>query len=179
MKGDFDLKRHIKRVCILAVLLLVTFCLPLVSASATSFENLPFESFSYWEGSNSESAVPVKSMFRFEKQLFGADFGLEDGFRSVTDVFVDENYLYILDSDNSRLIVANKQSYQTVSIIEDPEYQDETLHFRRAGGIFAKDSDIYICDTENERLIICDIHGKVSRVITKPESDICPAKTGL
>lgn len=174
MKGDFDLKRHIKRVCLLALVLLLAFCLPLVSVSATSFENVPYESFSYWEGSNSESAVPIKSMFRFERQLFASDLGLEDGFRSVTDVFVDGDYLYILDSDNSRLIVADKTTYKAVSVIEDPEFEGETLHFRRAGGVFAKDSDIYICDTENERLIICDIEGNVSRVITKPESDIIP-----
>ncbi|MBR4911130.1 MAG: hypothetical protein IKZ47_07430 [Clostridia bacterium] len=148
--------------------------MPLTSVLATSFENLPYESFSYWEGYNSESAVPVKSMFSFYKQLSSADFGLEDGLKTVTDVFVDETYIYILDSDNSRLIIADKTTYQTVSVIMDPEFEGETLHFRHAGGVFAEDSKVYICDTENERLIICDISGNVSRVITRPDSDIIP-----
>ncbi len=174
MKGDFDLKRHVIKVISFVLLLSAVVCLPLISVSATSFENLPFESFSYWEGYNSASAVPVKSMFSFHTQLTGADFGLEDGFRTLTDVFVDDSYIYVLDSDNSRLIIADKTNYKTVSVITDPEFEGETLHFRRAGGVFAKDSNIYICDTENERLIICDINGNVSRVVTRPESDIIP-----
>ena len=174
MKGDFGLKRHIIKVVSFILLLSAIICLPLASASATSFENLPFESFSYWEGYNSESAVPVKSMFSFERQLSSADFGLDDGFRTLTDIFVDESYIYILDADNSRLIIADKTNYKTVSVIADPEFEGETLHFRRAGGVYAKDSKVYICDTENERLIICDVNGKVSRVITRPESDIIP-----
>ncbi|MBO4468243.1 MAG: hypothetical protein J5766_02970, partial [Clostridia bacterium] len=113
-------------------------------------------------------------MFEFSGQLSCADFGIDDGLKSVTDVFVDENYIYILDSDNSRLIIADKNNYETVSVIADPEFEGETLHFRHACGVFAKDSKVYICDTENERLIICDIEGKVSRVVTKPESDIIP-----
>ncbi|MBO4433486.1 MAG: hypothetical protein J5852_08145, partial [Clostridia bacterium] len=168
------MKRHIIKAISFVLLLSAVICLPFISVSAASFENLPFESFSYWEGYNSESAVPVKSMFSFHKQLTSADFGLDDGFRTLTDVFVDDSYIYLLDSDNSRLIVADKTNYKTVSVIIDPEFEGETLHFRRAGGVFAKDSKIYICDTENERLIICDISGNVSRVVTRPESDIIP-----
>ena len=174
MKGDFYLKRHIIKIVSFLLILITVFCLPLFGASAASFENLPFESFSYWEGYNSDTAVPVKSMFDFSGQFTSADFGLDDGFKTVNDIFVDNNYIYVLDSDNSRLIIADKTNYRTVSVIKDPQFEGETLHFRRAGGVFAKDTNVYICDTENERLIICDINGNVSRVVTKPDSDIIP-----
>ena len=113
-------------------------------------------------------------MFVLEDELAGADFGVSDGLSRPDDIFIDGDYIYILDSDNSRLIVADKKTYNKVSLIEDPVYKGEELHFRKAQGVYAKNGSIYICDTENERLIICDIKGKVSRVITCPESDVIP-----
>ena len=174
MKGEFGLRRHILKIVSVILIVSTVFCLPLMCVSAASFENLPYESFSYWDGYNSNSAVSVKSMYDFDRQISSADFGLEEEFKNVTDIFVDEQYIYILDADNSRLIIANKKTNKKVSVITDPEFKGETLHFRSAGGVFAKNSKVYICDTDNERLIICDIKGKVSRVITKPDSDIIP-----
>ena len=147
-------------------------CIFATSVSAASFENVPYESFSYWNSSN--KAVPVKSMFSIEAELVGADFGLEEGLNTPTDIFLDEKYLYLLDSDNSRLIIADKNTYKTVSVICDPVYKGEELHFRKAEGVYAKDGKVYICDTDNERLIICDIKGKVSRVVTCPDNDVIP-----
>ncbi len=147
-------------------------CVFVTSISAASFENVPYESFAYWD--SSEKAVPVKAMFSFEAELTGADFGLDDGFYVPTDIYIDEQYIYLLDGDNSRLVIAEKNTYKTVSVIADPVYNDEKLRFRKAEGVYAKDGKVYICDTDNERLIICDINGKVSRVITCPENDVIP-----
>ena len=148
------------------------FCLFTTSVSAATFENIPFESFSYWN--SSEKPVPVKSMFTFEKELSATNFGLKDEFKTPTDIYIDDTYIYLLDSDNSRAIIAKKDTYKVVSIISDVKYKGETLNFRRAQGIYAKDDKVYICDTENGRLIVCDIKGKVSRVITCPKTDVIP-----
>ena len=165
-----------KRLAVKAVsfvlLLALICCLSCTSVSATTFEDVPFESFSYWN--NSSKAVPSKSMFVLENELVGANFGLDDGLNTPTDIFIDGKYIYLLDSDNSRLIIADKKTYDTVSVISDPVYKDEELHFRKAQGVFANEGKVYICDTENERLIICNIKGKVQRVITCPKSDIIP-----
>ena len=165
-------KLTVKAVSLIMLLALIC-CSFSTSVSATEFEDVPFESFSYWN--NSVAAVPSKSMFTLEDELVGADFGLADAFNTPEDIFIDENYIYLLDSDNSRLIVADKSTYAAVSVISDPVYNGEELHFRKAQGVFAKDGNIYICDTENARLIVCDINGAVSRVITCPEADIIPS----
>ena len=159
---------------VISVVLLMSFvcCVLTTSVFATSFNDVPFEAFSYW--GNSEKAVPVKAMYAFESELVGVDFGLEDRLKTPTDIFIDDTYLYLLDSDNSRLIIADKNTYATVSVICDPVFEEEELHFRKAEGVFAKDGNVYICDTENERLIICDIYGNVSMVIKCPETDIIP-----
>ena len=155
------------------VMLVVLLCTMFTtSVAATSFENVPYESFAYWNGS--DKAVPVKSMFVLESELSGADFGIAEGFNKPSDIYIDDNYLYLLDSDNSSLIIADKNTYATVSVICDPVYNGEELHFRKAEGVYAKDGKVYICDTANERLIISDIYGNVSRVITCPENDIIP-----
>lgn len=166
------MKRHLIKGLTFVILLSLICCVFATSVSAATFENVPYESFSYWN--NSDKAVSVKSMFSLETELVGSDFGLEDSLNVPTDIFLDEKYLYLLDSDNSRLVIADKKTHKTVSVICDPIYKDEELHFRKAEGVFAKDGKVYICDTDNERLIICDIKGKVSRVVTCPDSDVIP-----
>ncbi len=166
------MKRHLIKVIACIILLSLICCVFATGVSAATFENVPYESFSYWNNSN--KAVSVKSMFSLEEELVGSDFGLEDSLNTPTDIFLDENYLYLLDSNNSRLIIADKKTYNTVSVICDPIYNDEKLHFRKAEGVYAKDGKVYICDTDNERLIICDIAGNVSRVVTCPENDVIP-----
>lgn len=166
------MKRLLTKVIIFVLLMSFICCFFATSASATSFNNVPFESFSYWN--SSEKAVPVKDMYSFEKELVGTDFGVDDKFKTLTDIFSDDKYLYLLDSDNSRLIIADKNTYKTVSVICDPVYKGEELHFRKAEGVFARNGNVYICDTDNERLIICDIKGKVSKVVTCPETDVIP-----
>lgn len=166
------MKRLAVKAVSLIMLLALICCSFSASVSATAFENVPFESFSYWN--NSAKAVPSKSMFSLENELVGTDFGLTDSLNAPEDIFIDGEYLYLLDSDNSRLIIVDKNTYSPVSVISDPVYNGEELHFRKAQGVYAKDGSVFICDTENERLIICDIHGTVSRVITCPDSDIIP-----
>lgn len=166
------MKKHVVKAVSIIMLLALICCTLSTSVCATAFEDVPFESFSYWN--NSTKAVPSKSMFSLDCEIVGADFGLTDGLNTPTDIFIDEKYLYLLDSDNSRLIIADKETYTAVSVISDPVYKDEELHFRKAQGVYAKDGNVYICDTENERLIICSIDGVVSRVITCPDSDIIP-----
>ncbi|MBO4733843.1 MAG: hypothetical protein J5662_05115 [Clostridia bacterium] len=164
-------KLAVKAVSLIMLLALIC-CLFPASVFATSFENVPFESFAYW--GSSEKAVPVKAMYSFEKELSGADFGLGDTLKAPLDIFFDDTYLYLLDSDSSRLIVYDEQQSQIVSLITKPLYKGEELNFRRAEGVFAKDGNIYICDTENARIIVCDINGTVSKVVGCPESDVIP-----
>lgn len=166
------MKRFVIKVISLIMLLSLLCCVLATSVSATTFENVPYESFAYWN--SSDKAVPVKSMFTLEAELVAADFGMEESFNSPSDIFLDDKYLYLLDSDNSSLVIADKNTYETVSVICDPIYNDEELHFRKAEGVYAKDGKVYICDTDNERLIITDIKGNVSRVVTCPNNDVIP-----
>ncbi|MBO7520552.1 MAG: hypothetical protein J6T73_07230, partial [Clostridia bacterium] len=88
-----------KRLAVKAVssimLLALICCLFSASVSATAFENVPFESFSYWN--NSAKAVPSKSMFSLENELVGTDFGLTDSLNAPEDIFIDGEYLYLLN----------------------------------------------------------------------------------
>lgn len=166
------MKRHLIKGLTFVILLSLICCVFATSVSAATFENVPYDSFAYWN--NSEKAVPVKSMFSLVDEINGADFGFEEGLNTPTDIFLDNTYLYLLDSDNSRVIIADKKTYNVVSIICDPIYNGEELHFRDAEGVYANDGKVYICDTSNERLIISDMTGNVSKVVTCPDSDIIP-----
>ena len=78
------MKRHLIKGLSFIILLSLICCVFATSVSATTFENIPYESFSYWN--NSDKAVSVKSMFSLESKLVGSNFGLEDGFNTPTDI---------------------------------------------------------------------------------------------
>lgn len=95
----------------------------------------------------------------------------EDGkkyFKNPQDVFIDKNdYIYIVDSDNHRVIKMNS-SFETMNIFYGPDKD-----FKNPSGIFVDDDgDMYVADTNNNRIVHMDPDGKFIEEFTNPESSL-------
>lgn len=89
-------------------------------------------------------------------------------FKSPQDLFIDDNdYVYIVDSDNSRIVKMNEK-YETVNVIYGPDKP-----FKKPQGIFVdEDGDMYLADTGNGRIIHMDPDGNYIEEFTNPESSL-------
>jgi len=92
-----------------------------------------------------------------------------------TDIYYNnKDYVYILDSGNSRVIKLNKELTEIVDIFSN-FYSDELgyVDFYGAKG-FAIDADenIYIADTEKMRVLKADKDGNIKLVITRPDDQL-------
>ena len=89
-------------------------------------------------------------------------------FKSPQDLFIDDkDYIYIVDSDNSRIVKINDK-YETVNVIYGPDKP-----FKKPQGIFVdEDGDMYLADTGNGRIIHMDPDGKYIEEFTNPESSL-------
>lgn len=73
--------------------------------------------------------------------------------KNPNDLFIDQNdNLYILDSDNSRIVVTDK--YGTVLRVIEGTYGAENKPLNKAEGLFVDEiGDIFVADTENGRIV--------------------------
>lgn len=123
----------------------------------------------YVTGDNS-SRQPVPTSYNVVKTINNiGDY--EDGqkyFKNPQDVFIDKNdYIYIVDSDNNRIIKMNS-NFETQNIFYGPDKE-----FKNPSGIFVDDDgDMYVSDTNNNRIVHMDPNGKLVEQFTNPESSL-------
>lgn len=146
-----------------------------VKTSSVGTEELPFETYTYWNGigGNSKSAVYCKPMYEPNRIIDSMTLGTEL-FGSVDDVCSDEGYTYILDSTSSKVYVLDSE-YNLNTEINRIIYNGEQLSIVGASGIFVKDKKIYIADTKNARILVINESGKVLHYLTLPESKLIPS----
>ena len=131
---------------------------------------------------------PVQAPLAYKpiRVLGAADLGLDTAFQP-SDIYVRNEYLYIVDKGGNRVIVVD-EDYQVVSIIKDlvgapalytyvvnangEAVQDQEMlsHSKNAlyapEGIFVdEEGTLYISDTQNRRIVVCDMYGNVSKCI--------------
>ena len=147
-----------------------------VGASAADVEDVPYYSYTYWEGPSRYEAVPMRPMYEAETQITGDSLGI-DSLYDPTHVCLsaDKMTLFILDSGNSRILAVNTLDftlnpyYGVGGIIGQIQSAEDALDYTGAMGIYVSPSNqIYIADTNNYRLLIVDAAGQLIHTLTKP-----------
>lgn len=161
----------LKKIAVIFSSALILLCLFSVSASAESMSDMPYVSYTYWEGYTNKTAVTTKMVYRAMESYDGNKLGV-GAFSEIQQVFSEGNFLYVVDSGNGRIVKLDS-AYNMVEIIDSVIYNEEKITFNGFRGIFVYGDELYIADTENERLLCCR-NGEVFRIITKPESTAIP-----
>lgn len=108
-----------------------------------------------------------------ERVITGASLGTAN-FANPSDVYVDENGdLYIVDTDNNRIVVLNSELAMVREITSVTDGED-VLTFQKPQGIYIWQSTLYVADTGNARIVAFDKDGRVTRIIGAPESGSLP-----
>lgn len=148
-------------------------CITLAVLVALGAVSVSAESFQEKNGQGKTVLVRQKDVFTAELYLEGYDLGI-GAFNSVNDICVQDDYIYLLDSGNSRIVVLNK-NYELVRIIESITNNGEKLDLSSANGLYVTEKGVlYIADSFNQYVIVADGQGAVKTIITKPDSPIVP-----
>ncbi len=91
-----------------------------------------------------------------------------------SDIFSKDGYTYVLNGENSKLYVLNKDFSFNREIVIRTEDGTEENYAGAANVYIDKNDNLYLSDTKGERLLVTDLDGIVKRVVTLPESDIIP-----
>lgn len=163
---------------ILIVLLIILSLTTSVFAASTDVEDIPYESYTYWEGLNdgSRKAVPVKQMFKVKDVIYPSTMGIS-AVENFVDVCCDINgKIYLLDGDGSKIVVLNKDYSLNTVISEIRKSSGETLTFQDAEGIFVdRNGLIYIAGGAAECVWKINIDGSIIKEFLLPESNIIPS----
>lgn len=173
-------KNNVRFISVLLALILLIGIIP-VSAIGIYKEtsDVPYDTLTYWEHANvsANDAVRAVGMYDYYKTLYNEDMVGVD-ILSYSDVSIDDNdNIYILDGDSSKIHVldANYNFVKTIGEITDTA-SGEVYNYKGAQGIVVSSENvIYICDTENGRVILLDSDGNFKSLLYLPESTLIPS----
>ncbi len=144
-----------KILCLLFVLLVSI--VPIIVASAANGDynyNLPYYSYTY---DSNNQAVLTPSPYLVAHSITGFDLGIGD-FNNISDLFYSDetDLIYATDTDNSRIVVIDKQ-YNFVAEIKDFDNEGTLDTFNAPSAAYVKNGLLYISDTENQRIVALDV----------------------
>ena len=163
-------KKHLQ--IFIAVITVVCVFLCGFGVSAASKDDVPYNTYTYWDAYGSKNPVKIKATHSADKRIDGISLGI-GAFSDLQYVFTFNNSLYILDSGNSRIVILNSD-YKIANIIKDLSYNCEALDFTGCKGFFGDASGLYIADTEHVRVIHTD-GGTVKHILSKPDDPSIPS----
>lgn len=152
---------------IIATVLVMLFAL---STVVSSKEIVP-STYSGYEFNDSGESVAAPIGYSLSDIIDANYIGLEKGLSGAKDMIYSNGFLYVLDSDNSRIVVLDK-NYKLSSIREKfTDKSGATIEFAGAQGMDVTDEGtLYIADSENNRILIFDSSNVLIREITRPDS---------
>ena len=162
-----------KCLALLIVALIMAFSVcPMVSAQSDT--TVPYNTYAYWEKDEEREPVEIRSVYDFESKINGFSLGTES-LEMPTDIDCDKNgNLYILDSDNSRILVVDS-NMTLIKTITEQVYNNETINFAGADGIYLKDDGrIFVADTDGQRILVFTSDGVLNQIIGLPDSSVIP-----
>ncbi len=167
--------KHLKRIgALVAVLCLLA--APLTVAAQSTYGDIPVESYTYWEkvGSGSRKAVYSQPMYQVKAMVTAETLGVAD-FNSLSAVCTDtQGNIYLLDGAASRLVITDSR-YTVLRELTAVDDNGTPLDFTGARDVYVRaDGTIYLCDTDHARVLKCDAEGRLTGMLTLPESTLIP-----
>ena len=141
-----------------------------VAVSAVEMDTVPYYSYTYWEGPSKYEAIPMRAMYEPVTELHADSLGLDEGFKSAQYITLskDQKEVYVLDSDNSRIVIIDTDTLQVNRIIGEIAGNGEMLNYAKAEGMYVDhNGDLYIADKESQRVIIADKDGNLIRILDR------------
>lgn len=145
-----------------------------IGASVSSPE-LPFQSYTYWNGVNASEKVPVysKPMYKADRFIRTNEIGGNDQ-SLLNDITSQNGKTYVLDSGLGCIYILD-EGYSQIGKIDKVLNGGEELGFSGAQGLYVdKNERIYIADTENERVLVADAKSRCIEILTLPDSPLIP-----
>ena len=164
-----------RKACLLVMVTLLMAAMLITPASAASVQKETYDTYTYWSAPGTQMPTYTAPMYEYKQTITGADLGIT-GFNAPSDVFVDKNnVIYLTDKNNGRVVVINPD-YTLNSIIQNIQYNGQTLDITGCSATFVTDNgDIYIADTLNGRVIVLNSAKQVKKILSLPEDDVIPA----
>ena len=157
-------------VFLIIMVLLLTTIAPVVASAEN--EHIPFEGYTY----NRWGSIEAPNGYAPSGVITGAGLGIGD-FDRATDMFIRDYMLYVLDPNNERIVVIDMSDDEIFveRIIEMLYLDGNESPLNSAQGIFVTyDNKLLIADTGNHRVVMADKDGNITKVLTRPETDIFP-----
>ena len=143
----------------------------LLALSAALFAKGETYSYDYWD-----DIEKSPDAYRVSHMVYAPDLGLEKALKNPSSLFAIDNYLYVVDTDNNRIIKLEYTSKKTLELVEiidhvNPSPLLEDNYFAAPKDIFISKADgsIYIADTDNGRVIKTDADLNVIMVLREPD----------
>lgn len=155
-------KRLRAYICLLIILLLSVGTLTASARSTNTY------SYSDNDVKKSPDAVYV------EKTVYGSELNC-GSFSSPSDICLFNGEMYILDTDNNRIIVTDTDFVFKREITEF-NLKGEPTSLSAPKGIFITESYLCVADTGNSRVLIVKPDNSVAAVLEKPQSDLYNAE---
>ena len=165
-------KLILPKIVFILVLMVLMSAFPVLASSS---DEIPYESYTYWENysGTEKKAVYSKPMYQPDFIIDAECFSVKS-FTTLADVCSDDNgNVYILDGGASVIYVLDKD-YNHIKTVSSVLKDGEKLSFTGAKGIFVSGKEIYISDTENARVLKIDYNGKFIDEFLVPDSNLIP-----
>lgn len=114
--------------------------------------------------------------YRVSHVLYANDLGLDKPLKNPTSLFADGNTIYLVDTDNNRIVVltyTQKKTLELVKVIDrvnDSPLVGENTTFKAPQDIYVSPNGyLFIADTQNGRVLKTDKDLNVLLVITEPD----------
>ena len=150
------------------VIVMMVFSISVSSISAEGYS-------SYQERADQVKSYMVKQrpVFSAYLSIDGPSLGTSE-FLAPSDICVQGDKIYVLDSGNSRVVVLNSD-YSYSRTIEKIIDNGEEIQLADSKGIYvSEDGTIYIADPIKQCVFVADSEGVVKTTIFKPDSPIIP-----
>jgi len=153
-----------KRIAVFLVLIIM-----FAAAGTTAYASGCY-TYNYWK-----EAVETPDGFKMEDIITGESLGISS-FSQISDMFIQNGNIYILDSGNNRIVVADQNNrLKTVidSMVMPEEWADQPQSFDRPKGIcLDEQGNIYVADTRNQRIVKLNEKGVLENVWGRPGEQV-------
>lgn len=150
----------------LALVLALTFTSAFFNGYAQAF--VPYQSYTYdfWG-----EATPATQAYVPDRAIDGRALGVGD-LRNPSDLFVQGDRIYLLDSGNRRLIVLDSD-WHVLQVVTEFTNAGEVDRFRNPQGVYVTESGlIYVADRDAGRIVVLDQDTTVVKIIGPPDVDV-------